>query len=104
MYDLRFRGKQNQITLFQITDNKKKGHNIPSLGNNVWITNTWHVIQYLDSRTNHLNKTIKHTSPFSFKGFPMKEAFVYSKCCYRLPLVESNIIFYAVDKSINILL
>jgi len=34
----------------------------------------------------------------------MKEAFVYCKCSYRLPLVESNIIYYAVDKSTNILL
>ena len=34
----------------------------------------------------------------------MKEAFVYSKCRYRLPLVESNVLRYAVDKSANILL
>lgn len=32
---------------------------------------------YFNCRANRLDKTIKNTSPLSFKGFPVKKAFVY---------------------------
>lgn len=59
---------------------------------------------YLNSRTNHLDQTIKHTSSLCFKRFPVQKALVYCESCYRFSLTEAHILHYTFHESINILL
>lgn len=59
---------------------------------------------YLNSWTNHLNQTIEHTGPLSFKRFPMEKAFVDGKSCNRLALTESNILHHTVNECTNVFL
>lgn len=59
---------------------------------------------HLNGWTNHLNKTIKHTCPFSFKRFPVRQAFINCESCNRLALTEAHIFYYTFHESLNILL
>lgn len=68
---------------------------LPITSNHRWYLNFW---------TNHLDETIKYTSPFSLKRFPLEKTFIDCKCCNRLSLTESYVFHNTVDKSINTLL
>lgn len=67
----------------------------------------WELIgdaQYLNCQNNNLNKSIKHSSSFSFKIFIMDKPFVYGKRCKRFAITESHIFHNTINKDIHILL